>query len=48
MASPEFNQNAIVKEELKFGKIFVFKRTTNLENQFTEIDFLNKEKTLDK
>lgn len=41
----ELNKNAIVNEELKFfnpNKASVFKRTTNLEKQITEITFGNK------
>jgi AAA15 family ATPase/GTPase len=41
----EFFKKAIVKEELYFfnpNKANVFKRTTNLENQFTEITFGSK------
>ena len=41
----EFNRSAIVKEVLKFSnpnKSTVFRRTTNLKNQFTEIKFGGK------
>ncbi len=40
-----FNKNAIVKEDLNYyrpNKAKIFSRSTNLENQFTEIDFGSK------
>jgi AAA15 family ATPase/GTPase len=50
----EFNKNAVIKEELNFfniKKANVFKRTTNIEKQFTEITFgstIKKDKTFEK
>ncbi len=50
----EFNKNAISKEELIFfnpNKAIVFKRTTDIEKQFTEITFgskIKKDKTFEK
>ena len=50
----EFNKNAIVKEELNFfnpNKANVFKRTTDVDKQFTEITFgskIKKDKTFEK
>jgi len=50
----EFNKNAIVNEELNFfnpNKANVFKRTTDIKKQFTEITFgskIKKDKTFEK
>lgn len=50
----EFNKRAIVKEELNYykpNKAIVFKRTTDLVNQFTEISFgskIKKDKVFEK
>jgi AAA15 family ATPase/GTPase len=50
----EFNKNAISREELNFfnpNKANVFKRTTDVEKQFTEIKFgskIKKDKTFEK
>lgn len=50
----EFNKNAVLKEELNFfnpNKANVFKRTTDIEKQFTEIAFgskIKKDKTFEK
>ena len=50
----EFNKNAVSKEELNFfnpNKANVFKRTTDIEKQFTEITFgskIKKDKTFEK
>lgn len=50
----EFNKNAILKEELNFfnpNKANVFKRTTDVDKQFTEITFgskIKKDKTFEK
>lgn len=50
----EFNKKAIVKEELNFhnpNKAKIFSRVTNLESQFTEINFgskIKKDKTFEK
>ena len=50
----EFNKNAVLKEELNFfnpNKANVFKRTTDIEKQFTEITFgskIKKDKTFEK
>lgn len=47
----EFNQKAIIREELNYGnrkKANVYRRTTNVEKQFTEIEFartIKKDKT---
>jgi AAA15 family ATPase/GTPase len=50
----EFNRNAILREELNFSqpkKANVFKRTTDINKQFTEIKFgskIKKDKTFEK